>query len=427
MKTKFIIIIAAFIVAVSDISCSRAEKDFTIWIGGSPTEVNFWQSLVQKFNSRTGYNLQLVRQPTYTDQRRQELVISLEAKQPDPDMFLKDVVWIDQFVESNWLEPLNKYISESSFDTTVFFQNILNSVDKHNGKLYGLPVFNDVGLLYYRKDLLHANGYDSPPETWRDLLNECLKIQKEERKNDPNFYGFVWQGAQYEGLICDFLEYAASDGGGILKNGKIDLNTPQNEKALQFMQNLIGKYKISPPNTYTEMKEEEVRRAFQRGDALFERNWTYAWKLQQANDSPVKGKVGVTMLPHFDSSQSVSCLGGWHIGISRFSNEKEKAWKFIQFVTSYEVQKSLVLNVGWNPARKDVYFDKDVIRELPTVKILYEALQHSVARPALPYYSEVSDVIQRYVNNCLAGKIKPAEALKEMQKEEDRLTNIYGK
>ncbi len=426
MKKKLILILTSVLISISGINCHKSEKDFTIWIGGSPEEVDFWATLVSKFNSETGYNLQLIRQPTYTDQRRQELVISLEAKQPDPDMFLMDVVWLDQFIESDWLEPLDKYVKESNFSTGPFFQNILNSVDKHNGKLYALPVFLDVGLLYYRKDLLKKFGYDSPPQTWNELLHESLKIQKAERKTDPNFYGYVWQGAQYEGLVCDFLEFIASDGGGIMKDGKIDLNTPQNKKALRFMQNIIHKYKISPLNTYTEMKEEEVRRAFQRGDALFERNWTYAWKLHQANDSPVKGKVGLTMLPHFDDNQSVSTLGGWHIGISRFSDEKEKAWKFIKFVSSYAVQKSLVLNVGWNPARKDVYFDKDVLKKLPTVKVLYNALQHTVARPELPYYSQVSDVIQRYVNDCLAGKLKPGKALKEMQKEEVQLEKIYG-
>lgn len=426
MKARIILILTVLLISISGIHCSKSEKDFTIWIGGAPEEVDFWAKLVSEFNKQTGYNLQLIRQPTYTDQRRQELVISLEAKQPDPDMFLMDVVWINQFIKSNWLEPLDKYVTKSNFNTDVFFQKVLNSVDRYRNKLYALPVFMDVGLLYYRKDLLNKFGYNGPPKTWSELVNESLKIQKAERKDDPNFYGYVWQGAQYEGLVCNFLEFIASNGDSIMKDGKIDLNTPQNEKALQLMTDLIHKYKISPLNTYTEMKEEETRRAFQRGDALFERNWTYAWNLAQDNDSPVKGKIGLTVLPHFDDNQSVSTLGGWHIGISRFSDEKEKAWKFIQFVSSYEVQKSLVLNVGWNPARKDVYNDKEVIAKLPTVKILYDALQHTAARPTLPYYSQVSDVIQRYVNDCLAGKINPKEALEKMQKEEDELVKIYG-
>ena len=424
---KLVLLFSLILIILPGLSCVSREKDFTIWIGGSPEEVNYWAKLINKFNTQTGYNLQLVRQPTYTDQRRQSLAISLEAGQPDPDLFLMDVVWLDQFIESDWLQPLDDYVNTSRFSTGVFFQNILNTVDRNNGRLYALPVFMDVGLLYYRTDLLKQNGFNSPPATWKELVNESEKIQKEQRIKDKAFSGFVWQGAQYEGLVCDFLEFIASNGGGIMHNGKIRLDTKANITALQFMQDLIHKYKISPSNTYTEMKEEEARRAFQRGDALFERNWTYAWKLHQSGSSAVKGKVGVTLLPHFDHHQSVSALGGWHIGISRFSDEKEKAWKFIQFVTSYNIQKDLVLNVGWNPGRRDVYKDSVVLKQIPQIKIFLDAFDHAVARPELPYYSQVSDIIQRYINNCLADKIKPAAALREVQTEINKLTKIYGK
>ncbi len=426
MKQKIIVILVAFLVSLSGISCSKSEKEFTVWVGGSPEEVDFWEKLVDEFNKQTGFKLQLVRQPTYTDQRQQELIISLEAKQPNPDLFLMDVVWINQFIKSNWLESLDNFSTKNNFSTDVFFQRTLNSVDRFKNKLYALPVFLDVGLLYYRKDLLSKYGYNSAPKTWEDLTNASLKIQKAERESNPNFYGYVWQGAQYEGLVCDFLEFIASGGGSIMNNGKIEFNTPANIKALQFMSDLIHKYKISPSNTYTEMKEEEVRRTFQRGDALFERNWTYAWNLAQGNNSYVKDKIGLTVLPHFKGNQSFSTLGGWHIGISKYSDEKQKAWKFIEFVTSYEIQKSLVLNVGWNPARKDIYHDKEVLSKLPTIKTLYDALQNTVARPTLPYYNQISNIIQRYVNDCLSGKISAGNALKKMQNEAVKLEEIYG-
>ena len=425
IRYLLIFFFAAFV--TFGLNCGGREKDFTIWIGGSPEEVNYWAKIINKFNEQTGDNLQLVRQPTYTDQRRQALVISLEAEQPDPDLFLMDVVWLDQFAKSNWLEPLDSYVKASKFSTDVFFPKILNSVDRYDGVLYALPVFMDVGLLYYRTDLLKESGFESPPETWKELVNEAEVIQREQQIKNKSFSGFVWQGAQYEGLVCDFLEFIASNGGGIMHNGKIDLDTEPNVQALQFMHDLIYKYKISPSNTYTEIREEEARRAFQRGDALFERNWTYAWKLHQSNGSAVKGKVGVTLLPHFDHHESVSALGGWHIGISRFSDEKEKAWKFIRFVTSYNIQKDLVLNVGWNPGRRDVYKDSTVLRQIPQLKIFLQAFDRAVARPELPYYSQVSDIIQRYVNDCLANKIKPADALSKIQKEVNRITDIYGK
>lgn len=421
---KHLIFIILFFISFNSFQCSSQQKKLTIWIGGSPEEVDFWEQLVKQYEKQTGYSVLLVRQPTYTDQRRQALEISLEAKQPDPDLFLMDVVWINQFARSGWLQSLDSFIKKSNFSTDVFFPDILNTTDKFNDSLFALPVFMDVALLYYRKDLLDQFGF-KPPETWDELKMQCLKILPQMKKVNSEFNGFVWQGAQYEGLVCSFLEFTASDGGGIMKNGKFVLYTPENMKALQFMDDLINRFNISPVNTYTEMKEEEVRRTFQRGDALFERNWTYAWNLHQSEDSPVKGKVGLSVLPHFENHESVSSLGGWHIGISKYSDVKNQAWDFIRFVTSYSIQKQLFEKVGWNPGRSDVYKDSTLLKKFPRLKVLAEVLLHTVTRPAIPYYPQFSDIVQRYVNDCLANKIKSGEALKEMQNQVNKLSAYY--
>ena len=423
---KFQSFILIFIFSLFAVQCGTTKKEFTIWIGGSPEEVDFWAGLIKQYEKQSGEEVQLVRQPTYTDQRRQGLVISLEAKQPNPDLFLMDVVWINQFIKSGWLQPLTPYVKKSNFSTGVFFQGVLNSVDKYNDSLYALPVFMDVGLFYYRNDLLEKFGFKGPPQTWNELVKQCEKIMPVERKNNMNFNGFDWQGAQYEGMVCDFLEFIASNGGGILDNGKINLNTPENLKALRFMHDLIYEYKISPPNTYTEMKEEDVRRAFQTGNAIFERNWAYAWNLHQSKDSPVRGKVGISLLPHFDDHESVSTLGGWHIGMSKYSDVKNEAWNFIKYVTSYDVQKQLLIKVGWNPGRKDIYSDSTLLTQIPRLKILYDAFRHTVARPTIPYYPQLSEIIQRNVNDCLANKIKPAKALQKMQVQIDQLEKFYA-
>jgi multiple sugar transport system substrate-binding protein len=422
---KILFVILFIILTLPDFNCSKRKAELMIWIGGAPQEVDYWEKLIKEYEQTTGEEIQVVVQPTDSDQRRQGLVVSLQAKQPDPDVFMMDVVWIGQFVKSNWVEPLDSYISKSNFDTSAYFSKVLNLVDKFNGKLYALPVNIDGGLLYYRKDLLAKYGYPVPPDTWKQLVEHSENIQAKERSANPNFSGFVWQGAQYEGLVCTFEEFISSNRGGIMNGNIINLNTPQNETALKFMQDLIHTYKISPPNTFTEMKEEEVRQAFQRGDALFERNWPYAWKLHEADNSPVKGKTGIAPLPHFEGGESASTLGGWHVGISKYSDKKQEAWKLIQYIESDQTQKKFALNLGWNPGRKDVYNDSDVVKELPHLTKLKEVFEHAVSRPNLPYYTQVSEIIQRYVNSCLAGNIQSAEALVKAQAEIDELKNLY--
>ena len=174
-------------------------------------------------------------------------------------------------------------------------------------------------------------------------------------------------------------------------------------------------------------REEEVRRAFQRGDALFERNWLYAWNLHQEDGSAVKGNIGMTALPHFVEGQSVAALGGWHIGISRHADRPAEAWELVRFILSHASQKKLVLNLGWYPGRSDIYTDPDVLAKMPYAGQLQDIFSRAVTRPNLPYYDQVSDVIQRYVNGSLAGKQSPDAALRRMQSEIDHIAGIYTK
>jgi multiple sugar transport system substrate-binding protein len=424
LKWKFILSILLVISLLT--GCSKPDKRVvTFAVGGAPNEIAFWEKLVSEFESETGIKVSILRQPTDTDQRRQGLLIPLKARRDDPDVFLMDVVWIAQFGASGWLEPLDNYLEKKNLPLDQFFDRVLNLADRYKGRLIALPVYVDAGLLYYRQDLLGKYGFKNPPDTWNELLDYSLKVQKEMRKTEPDFYGFVWQGAQYEGLICNFLEFAGSEGGIIIRDDKIRLNTPENIRATQFMYDLIRKYRISPPNTFTEMKEEEVRIFFQQGKALFARNWPYAWALYQSEDSKIKDEVSISSIPHFPFAKSVSTLGGWHIGVSRYSNVKEESFALVKFVTSFATQKKLALELGWNPARKDVYADSEVLRKAPHFGTLRGVFENAEARPDLPYYSQISEVLQQNINAILSGTVSPAEGLTTSEKEAQRIMDNY--
>lgn len=387
-------------------------------VGGAPSEIAFWEKLVVQFTEETGIDVSLVRQPTDTDQRRQSLVTALRSKKRNPDVFLMDVAWVPQFAASGWLSPLSELISSLPNGAGPFFSRIIEQADTYNDTLIALPVYVDGGVLYYRTDLLDKYGIDAPPRTWAQLREYSLTVMEGERADNPRFYGFVWQGAQYEGLVCTFLEFAASNGGGLhLSDSMAAIDIEENREAVAFMRNSIHDWRISPPNTYTEMKEEEVRTFFQNGNALFERNWPYAWQLHQSAGSPVAGKTGVTLLPHFEGHASVSTLGGWHIGMSRFTDASHNAWRLIRYITSYEVQKRLALELGWNPGREDVYEDSTILRQLPHFAQLQKAFATAIARPPVPYYSYLSRIIQRHVNAALAGQTTVDKALREGEQE----------
>ncbi|NIO16941.1 MAG: extracellular solute-binding protein [Deltaproteobacteria bacterium] len=406
--------------------CAGGKRGkLTIAFGGAPKEIEFWVKIIDDFEKKTGIGVQLLRQPTDTDQRRQGLLVPLKSRKADPDVFLMDVAWISQFAGSNWLEPLDDIAGQ--IGAGVFFERVLALADTYGGSVLALPVYVDGGLLYYRKDLLAKYGYEGPPETWRELVAMATEIQAGQRRKNRAFYGFVWQGAQYEGLICNFLEFSASNGGGIiLKDGTIRLNTPENVTALELMRDLIHGRAISPPNTFTEMKEEEVRSFFQMGNAAFQRNWPYAWAIHQEKGSFVRGRVGIAPLPHFESGSSVSTLGGWHIGISTFSDAKQEARRLVQYILSYETQKNLVSGLGWNSGRRDIYEDEEILAKFPHYRELRGVLERALPRPTVPYYSQLSAVIQRHLNAAIAGKMEPRKALVEAERESRMVIERYA-
>ena len=428
LKTRLSILTAVILCAAG---CSdRGGEGITFAVGGTPSEIDCWEELIADFEKETGAAVRLLRQPTDSDRRRQGLVIPLKAAEEDPDVFLMDVAWLGQFAASGWLEPLEPLLGEGgdALEIEAFFQRVIDLADRRDGDLVALPLYVDAGLLYYRKDLLDRYGYEGPPETWDELVEAARTVQDDLRKTNPDFHGFLWQGAQYEGLVCAFLEFAASNGGGIAAGAEgLGLDTPANRRALELMRDLIHRYKVSPPSTYTTMKEEEVRLQFQKGNALFERNWPYAWILHQGGDSPVKGRVGIAPLPRFPTGRSAAALGGWHVGVSSCSDDKGQAGELVRFLASFETQKRLALALGWNPGRTDVYRDPEVLKKLPQLAGLRGVFDNAVPRPTVPYYTQLSAVIQRHVNAALAGQASPEEALARAEEEARHVVERYEK
>ncbi len=387
----------------------NAERELTVAVGGAPSEIEVWKEIIEEFERETRIKVKIIRQASDTDLRRQHLIMSLMSKNEDPDLFLMDVAWLVQFIDSGWLLPLEG-------GAKGFMKGALN-VAKRKGKLYALPVNIDCALLYYRRDLIDKYNC-KVPETWEELKDCALRIMDKEKREEKPFYGFIWQGAQYEGLVCVFAEFITSHGGNFE-----DIYSDRNIKALNFMRDLIHKYRISPPDTYTSMKEEEVRLIFQSGFALFERNWPYAYRLHNSEDSKVKGKVGVTLIPRSEGGRHASCLGGWYIGISSYSDRKREAIKLLRFITSYETQKKFVLKLGWNSAREDVM--REMIKREEHLEIVRKSCEYAVARPLKPYYSLVSSVLQRYINSAISGKMEPEEALRRAEAEIERIKEYY--
>jgi trehalose/maltose transport system substrate-binding protein len=336
-----------------------------------------------------------------------------EAKSAEVDVYQIDVIWPGDLAEH--LVDLYQYdgfkeAAKEHFPAIV--EN--NTVD---GKLMGIPWFTDAGLLYYRTDLVEKYGYDGPPKTWDQLEEMAMKIQEGERKENPDFWGFVWQGNAYEGLTCDALEWVKSHGGGsiIEPDGTISINNEMAVKAIERAKGWIGT--ISPDGV-TGFAEEDARNMWQAGNAAFMRNWPYAYKLGQADDSPIKGKIGAAAIPGETEGQSAASLGGWQLAVSKYSKNPEVAADVALFQASTAEQKRRAIKGSFSPTVMSLYQDKDVLEAVPFFGSLYDVFINAVARPSTvtaPRYNEVSTLFFNAVHSVLTGKNDAQTAIDELE------------
>jgi trehalose/maltose transport system substrate-binding protein len=242
------------------------------------------------------------------------------------------------------------------------------------GRLVGLPWYSDAGLLFYRKDLLTHYGH-GVPTTWRELATIVRQIQHAERQRGRlDFHGFMFQAKADEGLTCHALEWIAGAGGGevIEADDRITVNDPCAAQALALAASWVRD--IAPPGVLNH-EPEDSRGVFLTGNALFMRNWPYAWALVQKDDSPVMGKVGIAPKPGSQDRPGCSAAGGWQLGVSRYSRHPEQAADLALYMTSAEVQRARAIGGGFNPTRPDLYLDKDVLAANPHFPIVQAIIE----------------------------------------------------
>jgi len=352
--------------------------------------------LVARFKKDTGINVKLVPHPAASDAAYSQLARNFSSRSSSIDVMMLDVVWPGAFAP--YLVNLKPALGKAAKKHAAgIIQN-----DTVGGKLIAMPWFGDFGILYYRTDLLKKYNISGPPKTWAALGADAKKIQAGERGSNPNFYGFVYQGNAYEGLTCDSLEWVASVGGGnFIDNGKVTIN---NSKAATILNTVRGWVGTITPRGVTSYQEEDARNAFDSGNAAFMRNWPYAYSASKG--TPVDGKFNVTVLPHGASGHSVGTVGGWQLGVSKFSKHVGAATALVAYLTSPAVEKFDAIYNTNVPTIPAVARDRAVVKSNPYLKpeIANVARVTRPSRWLKTHYQQGSQIIYQGMNQIENGQ-----------------------
>jgi multiple sugar transport system substrate-binding protein len=325
------------------------------------------------------------------------LTQKLKNRDTELDVFFMDVIWPAEFASAGWALPLDRFFPAA--EQNKFLKAPIEA-NHYRGQIFGVPVFIDAGVLYYRKDLLQKYAL-SQPQSWPELVEQAKTILA--REQDPQLSGFSGQFKQYEGLICNMMEYIVSNNGSLWDAKRLvsTVDQPAAREAVRFVRDkIIGEITNRGVLAY---EEPESLALFAQGRAIFHRNWPYAWKISNdPEQSRIAGKVGMMPLPPFPGGRGASTLGGWQLGVSRFSTKPDLAWRFVAFMTSKEIQKRIALFTGRGPTRLALYDDPELSAKIPQIKSLLETFKQAIPRPITPVYVPLSNVMQRYFSAALA-------------------------
>jgi trehalose/maltose transport system substrate-binding protein len=350
----------------------------------------------------------------------------LSAESFDVDILQMDVAWIGVF--SDCLADLSDFFEPNDIDEQDYFPAVRDSMYS-NGKMVALPLYTDCGIMYYRKDLL--DKYKKPvPATWEELYETAKYIQDEERK-DPEkknrFYGFVFQAKAFEILTCNFVEIVDSFGGAIITNGKSTVDSDEVFRCVRFLIKCLNGICSRSVLNYS---EEDARGMFQSGNAVFMRNWPYAWSLMNDHNTVVAGKVGVFPIPpSCRGKKSSGVLGGWFMTVSKYSKHKKYAADLIKFLTSKDQQRIRSAH-SYLPAFKSLYKDPEVLVSDPFFCSVRESLENAVSRPStnfMKYYVKGSTEIFNTVNCILLDSVELESAESVESAIRDKLKRLNRK
>jgi len=376
----------------------------------SDAQLAVLQRKARLWEERTGHTVDIVKLSNNTSNNFVQYITWLSSKNSDIDIYKVDNPWVGQLAYH--LVDLAPHLGEHR----EMIPNVLDAYTDAEGYIRALPYTVGTPLLYYRADLLDRHG-ESVPETWSELTAVAGRVMAaEQRAGNSDMWGYVWQGANYEGLTVNALEWIRSSGGGTIvePDGTISVDNPRAAEALDRAAGWIGT--ISPRGQLG-YREEDARAIFQLGNSVFMRNWPYAWSLLKTESgSRVSERFAVTQLPFEPPGDSSPVMGGLGYSVSRYSENRQEAVELVLFLTDRSMQR-ISAAASLPPTFIELYRAPEMVGAFPLLPELAPVARSVVPRPYIQTgvrYPRVSAEVRSKVHAVLQGDMDGADAVERL-------------
>ncbi|MBI9071794.1 MAG: extracellular solute-binding protein [Melioribacteraceae bacterium] len=343
-----------------------------------------------------------------TNERKELLARFLRGGSDNIDLFAVDVIWVKRFAK--WCEPLDEYFTTE--EKATFIDPALRSCYS-DGNLVAVPLDMVYSIMYYREDLI--NQLPDSDEVIKKLKNnitweEFVELGKNIKSDNP-FY--IFPGADYEGMICSFMDLILSIDRNYFEKYGFDFNRPEAEKSLRLLVDLVNKHELTPSKV-ADFTEVPSYKHFIEQNGLFLRGWhTYDKDFEESPYDPLKeSQLKRVPIPYFKDHNPGAVFGGWDLMVSKFSKNKEAVIKFLKFLVSCESQELFYEYGGYFPIRKELYEDSVYAKKYPELIKGREMFNHGLNRPSHENYTRYSEIMSHYFHQAINNKIEVKEALK---------------
>ncbi|MFK7857221.1 MAG: ABC transporter substrate-binding protein [Granulosicoccus sp.] len=370
------------------------------------------EAMLPEFEEATGIDINIIKHP-YENALGEQVRDFVAGG--DLDIALIDLVWIGNFAENEWIEPISKFTSNSAItdpelDMDDFFPLVLNAFGGWNDTVYGLPFDNYSGLLFYNECMLKDAGFDGPPETWSELKDTYGPALTKDGK-----YAFALQSKRNETQSADSFARVIWPFGGSFLNEEFRSNllSEESQAGLKFRQDLMQYM----PEGIVAYDHAEAVNALAQGDVAMLTEWSAFYSsLKNPETSKVADCLKIAPEPKGPAGRKPA-LGGFSLAVASQADENEQAaaWLFIQWVTS-KANAMEYLERGGVPARQSVYAAEGVAEKYDFVPALVESWQDGVPefRPRFAEWPEITEIVQEWGTRIMLGEVSTEEGAREL-------------
>ncbi len=324
-------------------------------------------------------------------------------------------------VDSNAVLPLDDNVKAAGGDSFLndFYPAFLAN-SRYQGHIWSLPFQRSTPVLFYNKDLFKAAGLDPSkgPANFQEMVDAAKKLTK----GDGSTWGLEISSDGIPYWL--FQSFVIGNGTNVVGAGanKVTFDAPPTVQALQGFADLSTKYKVMPPGI---LQWANMPNDFVNGKAamIWHSSGSLANILKQA-----KFDVGVSYTVGEKGYGAPTGGGNMYILKGIPADHQAAAWKFIQFMSSTDVQADWSTNTGYIAARQSAYTTqamKDYIAKVPQAAVAPAGLKYAGAELATHNNAQIQKILGDAVQAVLTGKAAPADALKGAQQQADQVLAAF--